>query len=83
MRLRRGHPTMVIDELEDLHHKHLSSLGGKIIRKPEKGAWAQGYYSILLQDPDGMRFEVNYVPGQGLLAMDNPQVGGDRMSSNL
>jgi catechol 2,3-dioxygenase-like lactoylglutathione lyase family enzyme len=43
-------------------------LGAKIIHAPEEGQWAPGYYSILFEDPDGIRLEVNYIPGQGLLA---------------
>ena len=27
-----------------------------------------GYYSVLFEDPDGIRPEVNYIPGRGLLA---------------
>ena len=34
---------------------------------PEGGSWASGYYSVLFEDPDGIRLEVNYVPGVGLL----------------
>jgi hypothetical protein len=26
-----------------------------------------GYYSVLLEDPDGIRREMNYVPGKGIL----------------
>ena len=29
---------------------------------------APGYYSVLFEDPDGIRLEVNHVPGKGLLA---------------
>jgi len=43
-------------------------LGAKIVRAPEEGHWAPGYYSTLFEDPDGVRVEVNYVPGKGLLA---------------
>ena len=32
-----------------------------------KGNWAPGYYYILFEDPDGIRLEVNYVPGEGVL----------------
>ena len=32
-------------------------------------------FSLLLEDPEGMRVEVNHVPGKGLLAMDAPEVG--------
>jgi predicted lactoylglutathione lyase len=43
-------------------------LGAKMVRAPEEGHWAPGYYSTLFEDPDGVRVEVNYVPGKGLLA---------------
>lgn len=43
-------------------------LGAKIVRAPEDGHWAPGYFSTLFEDPDGVRVEVNYVPGKGLLA---------------
>lgn len=42
-------------------------LGAKIVRAPEEGHWAPGYFSTLFEDPDGVRVEVNYVPGKGLL----------------
>ena len=41
--------------------------GIAIVRAPETGAWAPGYYSILFEDPDGVRIEVNHVPGRGNL----------------
>ena len=28
---------------------------------------------MLFEDPDGVRLEINYVPGQGLLSKDGPQ----------
>ncbi|MCB1694474.1 MAG: hypothetical protein KDI19_17000, partial [Pseudomonadales bacterium] len=35
---------------------------------PEAGdRFAPGYYSILFEDPDGIRVEFNYVPGRGHL----------------
>jgi len=39
----------------------------KIVRPPEEGTWAPGYYSLLFEDPEGIRLEVNYVPGKGHL----------------
>lgn len=45
-------------------------LGAKIVRAPEEGPWAPGYYSTLFEDPDGIRLEVNHIPGKGLLADD-------------
>jgi catechol 2,3-dioxygenase-like lactoylglutathione lyase family enzyme len=45
-------------------------LGARIVRGPEQGEWAPGYYSTLFEDPDGVRLEINYIPGKGLLAAD-------------
>lgn len=42
-------------------------LGAAIVRGPEESTWAPGYYSVLFEDPDGIRLEINHVPGQGLL----------------
>jgi catechol 2,3-dioxygenase-like lactoylglutathione lyase family enzyme len=52
-----------IDEL----HTFLGTLDTKIIRAPREDQWAPGYYSILFEDPDGIRLELNHVPGKGLL----------------
>ena len=37
----------------------------RIVREPEDGSFAPGYYSVLFEDPDGIRVEVNHVPGKG------------------
>ncbi len=42
-------------------------LGAKMVRGPMEGTWAPGYYYVLFEDPDGIRLEVNFVPGKGLL----------------
>jgi catechol 2,3-dioxygenase-like lactoylglutathione lyase family enzyme len=52
----------------DAFHAFLCRLGAKIVHPPEEGLWAPGYYSVLFEDPDGIRLEMNYVPGKGLLA---------------
>ncbi len=52
----------------DAASRMAEKLGAKIIRAPETGKWAPGYYSVLFEDPDGIRIEVNYIPGKGLLA---------------
>jgi len=51
----------------DAVHEFLVGIGAKIVHPPEDGAWAPGYYSVLFEDPDGIRIEVNHVPGKGLL----------------
>ena len=43
----------------------LKTIGAKIVHPPEDGPWAPGYYSVLFEDPDGIRLEVNHVPGKG------------------
>ena len=43
------------------------SLEAKIIRTPQEDHWAPGYYSVLFEDPDGIRIEANFVPGKGHL----------------
>jgi catechol 2,3-dioxygenase-like lactoylglutathione lyase family enzyme len=51
----------------DQVHQHVEALGATIVHPPEEGPWAPGYYSLLFEDPDGIRLEVNYVPGKGNL----------------
>ena len=49
-----------------------------IVRGPMEGSWAPGYYYVLFEDPDGIRLEVNFVPGAGVLAAGtqfNPTTG--------
>ena len=52
----------------DALHELLLELGADMVRAPEEGPWAPGYYSLSFRDPDGIRLEVNHVPGPGLLA---------------
>ena len=42
-------------------------LGAKIIHEPCEDGFAPGYYSVLFEDPDGIRIEANFVPGKGHL----------------
>lgn len=46
----------------------LVEMGATIVKSPQEGTWAPGYYYVLFEDPDGIRVEVNFVPGQGVLA---------------
>ena len=53
-------------------------MNAHIVSEAKEGPWAPGYYYVLCEDPDGIRIEINHVPGQGVLAEDasfNP--GGD------
>ena len=51
----------------DKFYEKAVSLGATIVHAPEDGPWAPGYYSVLFEDPDGIRLEMNFVPGKGLL----------------
>ena len=51
----------------DAIHEVAVSLGATIVRAPREDSWAPGYYSVLFEDPDGIRLEMNHVPGKGLL----------------
>ena len=51
----------------DRVHELLQTLGATVVHPPEDGPWAPGYYSLLFEDPDGIRIEVNHVPGKGNL----------------
>jgi len=51
----------------DTLHAFLVDIGATIVHPPEEAEWAPGYYSVLFEDPDGIRLEMNYVPGKGLL----------------
>ena len=55
-----------VDEL----YEFLRVRGATIVHPPEEGAWAPGYYSVLFEDPAGLRLEMNHVPGKGLLAKE-------------
>jgi catechol 2,3-dioxygenase-like lactoylglutathione lyase family enzyme len=50
----------------------LREMGAYIDRGPVEGDWAPGYYYVVFEDPDGIRLEVNHVPGKGVLAAEKP-----------
>ena len=60
----------------DAVHAFLASRGDvHIVHAPQEEPWAPGYYSVLFEDPDGIRIEFNHVPGVGLL-VDGEEIGG-------
>lgn len=52
----------------DKTHDLLKEIGAHIDRGPVEGDWAPGYYYVVFEDPDGIRLEINFVPGTGVLA---------------
>ncbi len=56
------------DDVDAVHAFLVEKLDARIVHPPEEGSqFAPGYYSVLFEDPDGIRAEVNYVPGRGHL----------------
>lgn len=49
----------------DTLHAFLVEHKVSVVHPPEDGSWAPGYYSVLFEDPEGIRLEVNFVPGKG------------------
>ena len=60
----------------DAAHEFLKKIGARIVHAPQQDEFAPGYYSVLFEDPDGVRLEINHVPGKGLLGDDRPKIGG-------
>jgi catechol 2,3-dioxygenase-like lactoylglutathione lyase family enzyme len=50
----------------DVAHEFLKTIGTVIVHPPREDGFAPGYYSVLFEDPDGIRLEINHVPGRGL-----------------
>jgi catechol 2,3-dioxygenase-like lactoylglutathione lyase family enzyme len=56
------------EDVDTIHAFAVKELGAQIVHPPEEGSqFAPGYYSVLFEDPDGIRVEVNFVPGRGHL----------------
>ena len=53
----------------------LQSIGAKIVHGPQDDTFAPGYYSVLFEDPDGIRLEINHVPGRGVFDTPSQMVG--------
>ena len=62
----------------DSVHALARALGAAIVHAPEQAGWVPGYYSVLFEDPDGIRLEMNFVPGKGLLDPSARRGEGDR-----
>ena len=53
-------------DVDAIHAFVSGELDATIIHPPENGSrFAPGYYSVLFEDPDGIRVEANHVPGKG------------------
>jgi catechol 2,3-dioxygenase-like lactoylglutathione lyase family enzyme len=56
------------EDVDTIYRFLVDELGAKVVHPPEEAPqFAPGYYSVLFEDPDGIRVEVNHVPGKGHL----------------
>jgi catechol 2,3-dioxygenase-like lactoylglutathione lyase family enzyme len=54
------------EDVDAVHRFAVDELGAHVVHAPEDGEqFAPGYYSVLFEDPDGIRVEVNFIPGKG------------------
>ena len=61
------------EDVDALHGK-LLELGALIVHPPQEDRFAPGYYSVLFEDPDGVRLEINHVPGKGVFDTEEKAV---------
>ncbi len=64
------------EDVDAVHGFVASELGGLVVHPPQLDAFAPGYYSVLFEDPEGIRVEVNHVPGRGHFG-DGGRLGPD------
>lgn len=50
----------------DAVHQLLARWPVTVLHPPQEEGWVPGYYSVLFEDRDGIRLEVNHVPGKGV-----------------
>ena len=56
------------EDVDRIYRFVVDELRARVVHEPEESPqFAPGYYSLLFEDPDGIRVEVNYVPGRGHL----------------
>jgi len=70
-------------DVDAIHRFAAEELDARIVHVPREDAqFAPGYYSLLLEDPDGIRVEVNHVPGRGHLGAGGRLASGGEGPGN-
>src|SRR5712692_8116468 len=73
-----GHVTLTVSKYDeclafyDRLMKHIGmrkEIRAKIIFPAVPGPFLPGYYSLVCEDPDGIRIEMNYIPDEGWKAV--------------
>ena len=60
-------------QIDEIHEFVQGLPGATVVHGPREDGFAPGYYSVLFEDPDGIRVEANFVPGKGHLVDEKPQ----------
>ena len=59
------------EDVDSVHEFVIAQGDARIVHPPQEDPqFAPGYYSLLFEDPDGIRVEFNHVPGRGHFAGD-------------
>jgi hypothetical protein len=72
-----------VADVDGIHEFVVEQLKAKIIHGPQQDAFAPGYYSTLFEDPEGIRVEVNHVPGQGHFGGEGRLADGGKGPANI
>ena len=64
----------------DQIYNFAKEMDANIIHTPREDGFAPGYYSVLFEDPDGIRLEANHIPGKGILAPGLNEIGERKTS---
>jgi len=62
------------EDVDEIHALALR-IGARIVHPPQEDGFAPGYYSVLFEDPDGIRIEANFVPGKGHFDPEKGRIG--------
>jgi len=71
------------EDIDALHAFVCEELRAKVVHGPQDDDFAPGYYSVLFEDPEGIRVEVNHVPGRGHLGAGGRLGGGGGPASSI
>ena len=71
------------EDVEAISDYVSTTLNAKMIHPAQEDKqFAPGYYSVLFEDPDGIRVEVNHVPGKGHFGGEGRLAEGGRGPAN-
>jgi catechol 2,3-dioxygenase-like lactoylglutathione lyase family enzyme len=68
------------EDVDSVHALLKTLAGTTVVHPPREEGWVPGYYSVLFEDPDGIRLEVNHIPGKGVFdpGVERKEIVGPR-----